>query len=123
MDRILELGIRVTTQTGLNYNLGGTDANTGPMSPFVAMWTDVTRQTRVGVIGKTQAVTPLEPLKMHTIWAAEVMGDGAIKGTIEPGKLADLAVLDRNPLAIDEDEIKEIQATMTIVDGKIVFER
>lgn len=153
MDRIKRLRIGVTTQTGLNYNLaaawrthwgderlqrsipnrslidhgihpgGGTDANTGPMSPFMAMWTDVTRQTRVGVVGKAQAITPLESLRMHTVWAAEVMGDDAIKATIEPGKLADLAVLDRDPLTIDEDEIKDIQATLTIVDGKVVFER
>ena len=103
IDRIKVLGVAVTTQTGLNYNLaaawrkywgkermarsvpnrllidkgvlpgGGTDANTGPMNTFVAMWVDVTRQTRVGVIGEAQAVTPLESLRMHTIWAAKVL--------------------------------------------------
>jgi hypothetical protein len=153
VDRIMALGLKVTTQTGLNYNLaaawrkywgeermarsvpnrmlidkglrpgGGTDANTGPMNSFVAMWADVTRQTRVGVIGPEQAVTPLESLYMHTIWAARVFGNDATSGSIEVGKYADLAILDRNILAVPNDEIKDTQVLMTLVEGRVVFER
>jgi predicted amidohydrolase YtcJ len=153
IDRIKALDLAVTTQTGLDYNLaaawkkywgddrlnrsipnrwlidkgiqpgGGTDADTGPINTFLAMGADVTRETRAGLFGKDQAVTPLESLKMHTIWAANVTGDGGIKGSIEPGKLADLAVLDADPLMVDPEKIKDIRVMMTMVDGRIAFER
>ena len=153
VDRIKALGIAVTTQSGLNYSLaaawrkywgeermarsvpnrmlidkgvlpgGGTDANTGPLNSFVAIWSDVTRQTRDGVIGKEQAVTPTESLQMHTIWAASVLGTQDDVGSIEVGKFADLAVLDRDVLSITPDEIKDTQVVMTFVNGDVVFER
>jgi predicted amidohydrolase YtcJ len=152
-DRIKALGLKVTTQTGLNYSLaaawrkywgeermarsvpnrmlidkglmpgGGTDANTGPANPFVAIWADVTRQTRVGVIGVEQAVTPAESLRMHTIWAARIMGLDDKTGSIEVGKYADLAVLDRDILSVPHDDIKDTQVMMTFVEGNLVFER
>ena len=152
IDRIKALGIAVTTQSGLNYSLaaawskywgeermarsvpnrllidkgvfpaGGTDANTGPMNTFVAMWVDVTRQTRAGVFGEAQAVNPLESLKMHTIWAARVMGNETSVGTIEVGKYADLAVLDRDILSVPHDEIRDIRVTMTLLNGAVIHE-
>jgi predicted amidohydrolase YtcJ len=153
VDRIKALGIAVTTQSGLNYSLaaawrkywgeermarsvpnrmlidkgvfpgGGTDANTGPLNSFVAIWSDVTRRTRDGVIGKEQAVTPTESLQMHTIWAANILGTQDDVGSIEVGKFADLAVLDRDILSIAHDEIKDTQVVMTFVNGNVVFER
>jgi predicted amidohydrolase YtcJ len=45
------------------------------------------------------------------------------KGSIEPGKLADLAVLSADPMTVPEEEIKDITADMTVVGGKIVFQR
>jgi predicted amidohydrolase YtcJ len=152
-DRIKALDIAVTTQSGLNYSLaaawrkhwgegrmarsvpnrmlidkgilpgGGTDANTGPVNSFVAIWSDVTRQTRDGVIGEEQAVTPLESLRMHTVWAANVLGSQNDVGSIEPGKFADLAVLDRDILSIADDAIKDTQVVLTFVNGQKVFER
>jgi predicted amidohydrolase YtcJ len=151
IDRIKALRLAVTTQTGLNYSLaaawskywgeermarsvpnrllidkgllpgGGTDANTGPLNTFVAMWVDVTRQTRVGIIGAEQAVTPLESLRMHTIWAAKVLGNEATTGSIEVGKHADLVVLDRDILAVSQDDIKNVQVSTTLVGGKVVY--
>lgn len=153
IERIKNLQISVTTQTGLNYSLasawrkywgeermarsvpnrllidngvmpgGGTDANTGPVNTFVAIWSDVTRQTRDGVVGAEQAVTPLESLRMHTIWAAQVLGTHDDVGSIEVGKFADLAVLDRDILSVPPDSIKNTQVVMTIINGDIVFER
>ncbi len=153
VDRIKNLEISVTTQSGLNYSLasawrkywgeermarsipnrllidggvmpgGGTDANTGPVNTFVAIWSDVTRQTRDGIVGAEQAVTPLESLRMHTIWAAQVLGTHHDVGSIEVGKFADLAVLDRDILSIPFNSIKDTQVVMTIINGDIVFER
>ena len=45
------------------------------------------------------------------------------KGSIEPGKLADLAVLSADPLTVDEDAIKDIFSELTVVGGKVVWEK
>ena len=60
---------------------------------------------------------------MHTIWAAQVLGTASDTGSIEVGKFADLAVLDRDILSIPHDAIKDTQVTMTFVNGEVVFER
>jgi predicted amidohydrolase YtcJ len=58
---------------------------------------------------------------MFTINAAYNGFDERIKGSLEPGKLADIAVLAENPLSIEPHRIKDIPVDMTIVDGKIAF--
>jgi predicted amidohydrolase YtcJ len=45
------------------------------------------------------------------------------KGSIEPGKLADLAVLSADPVTVPENQIKDIVVDLTVVDGKVVFQR
>jgi predicted amidohydrolase YtcJ len=69
-----------------------------------------------------QKIPIVEALRAYTINSARAALDGDIRGTIRPGKLADLAVLYQNPLEIDPRQILEIQVAMTIVDGKIVFQ-
>ena len=54
---------------------------------------------------------------------ADLTFDEEIKGSLEPGKLADLTVLDADPLTVDEAAIKDIGALMTMVGGKVVHER
>ncbi|PJA49467.1 MAG: hypothetical protein CO171_05245, partial [Syntrophobacterales bacterium CG_4_9_14_3_um_filter_49_8] len=49
--------------------------------------------------------------------------DDPIKGTITPGKLADLAILSDNPLQMEREDIKEIKVMLTVLDGKVVWER
>jgi len=60
-------------------------------------------------------------LRMVTSWAAEYVLKPNQLGMIQPGKLADLLVLDRDYLAIPDDDISEIQPQVTVFDGKIVF--
>jgi predicted amidohydrolase YtcJ len=50
-------------------------------------------------------------------------GEEDIKGSIEPGKLADLVVIDKDPLNIPNDDLKNVETVMTIIDGKIVYRR
>ena len=70
-----------------------------------------------------ERVTRQEALWMSTNWSAETVGDGDKLGSIEPGKLADLVVLERDYMTVPEDEISDIAIEMTIVGGKVVFER
>jgi len=70
-----------------------------------------------------ERVTREEALWMATHWAAEATGDADKLGTIEVGKLADFVVLDRDYLRVPEGEISGMQALMTVVGGKIAYER
>ena len=56
---------------------------------------------------------------MHTIGAAWLQFADDTRGSLEPGKLADLVVIDRDYLTVPEDDIRNIQPVMTIVDGKV----
>jgi predicted amidohydrolase YtcJ len=95
-----------------------------PYHPFYGMWMAVTRKTTGGaVFNPEQRVSREEALRMWTINAAYNSFEENRKGTIEPGKLADMVVISKDYLACPEDEIKDIEALVTVVDGKIVYER
>jgi hypothetical protein len=63
----------------------------------------------------------MEALKAVTINAAWQEGEEKLKGSIEPGKLADLVILSANPLKVDKSKIAEIQVMETIKEGKTVY--
>ncbi len=99
-----------------------TDFNVSPIDQMVVMWTAVNRVSRGGqVIGKDQSVTPLEALKAITINAAYQYFEDKTKGSIEVGKLADLVILDNNPLTVDPMAIKDIKVLETIKEGKTIY--
>lgn len=82
----------------------------------------VNRTTRSGrVLGPGQRLTPMEALQAMTIWPAYQHFEEASKGSIEPGKLADFVVLDRNPLTVPRTTIKDIKVLETIKAGETVF--
>jgi len=90
--------------------------------PFFGMWMAVTRKTAAGtVLNPEQRITREEALRLWTINGAYGTFEEKKKGSIEPGKLADFAVIDRDYLTCPEDEIKDIEVLMTMVDGKIVY--
>jgi predicted amidohydrolase YtcJ len=100
------------------------DANTAinPYNPFVAMWTVITRTTdRGSVIMPSEALTREEALKMYTINNAWASFEESLKGSVEPGKLADMAVLSDDILTCPVDKIKDIESLKTILGGRIVF--
>ncbi len=72
--------------------------------------------------GETQALSRMEALRCATANGAYLTFDEDKKGTLEPGKFADLAVLSTDPLTVPVDQISEIEALMTMVDGRIVNE-
>lgn len=101
-----------------------TDFVVAPLDPMFMLWSAVNRISRAGAaIGPGQRVTPMEGLKAMTIWAAEQYGEAAGKGSLEPGKLADLVILDRNPLEVEPMAIKEIRVMATIKEGRTIYER
>ncbi len=95
-----------------------------PANPLWGMWCAVNRKTRSGVdIGPGEKLTPTEALRAYTINGAYASFEDNIKGSIEPGKLADLVVLSHNPLEIDSREIRNIAVEKTIIGGEIVYEK
>ena len=68
-------------------------------------------------------MTREEALRSLTIWASKAVFEEDIKGSIEVGKLADFAVLDRNLMTEPEERLFDIKVMMTVIGGKIVFER
>jgi predicted amidohydrolase YtcJ len=60
---------------------------------------------------------------MYTTWAAYLQFAEKERGSIESGKLADLTVIDRDYLTIPADQIRDIEPTMTILDGKVAWQR
>jgi predicted amidohydrolase YtcJ len=95
-----------------------------PYNPFFEMWMAITRRLADGsTLHPEQAVTRLEALRMWTLNGAYLSFEEKIKGSIEPGKLADMVVVSKDFLNCPEDEIKDIEALLTIVDGKPVYER
>jgi len=82
----------------------------------------ITRKDRKGNIwGPQEKIDHPTALKMATIWAAEYVLKADKLGSIEPGKLADLVVLDQDFLAMPDDDVAKMQPQLTIFDGKIVF--
>lgn len=99
-----------------------TDFVVAPLDQMFTLWSAVNRISRAGdEIGPDQRVTPLEGLKAMTVWAAEQYGEQDSKGSIAPGKRADLVILGGNPLTAEPLKIKDIPIVETIKDGVTIF--
>jgi len=93
-------------------------------NPWLGIYGLVTRKTSGGdTLYAGEGITPFEAIKAYTIDGAHSAWEEEIKGSIEPGKLADLVVLDRDPLTIAPDDLKKVKAVITILDGEIVYRR
>ena len=102
----------------------GTDAPVVPYPPLWTIYHFVTRDTITGgVLGAGQRVGRDQAIRMATINNAWLMMEEQDKGSIEPGKLADLIVLNEDPLTCPEPRLRDAQVMMTIVGGKTVFQR
>ena len=75
------------------------------------------------MIGEGERLTPYEALQAITSWSALQHFEEDRKGTLEAGKLADLVILDANPLKVEQDAIKDIQVLETIKEGESVYRR
>jgi hypothetical protein len=98
------------------------DAPVALPSAIMVLFSQVNRVTRSGeVLGPEQRVSAMDAVKSITIHAAHQYFEEATKGSLEPGKLADLVILDRNPLAVDPMAIKDITVVETIKEGRTIY--
>jgi hypothetical protein len=111
--KFLDHGVTVTASS---------DVTSAPScNPFPALYALVTRKNNLGhVIAADQAINRLEALRLYTEAGTWLTREERLKGTLEIGKVADLAVLDRDYFAVSEEEIKEVEVAMTMVGGHIV---
>lgn len=95
-----------------------------PFHPFFGMWMAITRKTVDGtVLGPNETITRAQALRMWTINGAWTSFEEKLKGSIETGKLADMAVITKDYLICPVDEIKDIETILTMVGGRVVYER
>jgi predicted amidohydrolase YtcJ len=115
------------TRTALNKGLKitiHTDAPVALPNLMRMVGISVERKSRSGeVIGVAEKLTPYEALLGITRWSAYQHFEEARKGTLEVGKMADLVILDKNPLKVSESDIKEIKVLETIKEGTTVFKQ
>lgn len=115
------------TRTALNKGLKitiHTDAPVALPNLMRMVGISVDRTSRSGqVIGEKEKLTPYEALQSITSWSAYQHFEEHLKGTLEVGKLADMVILDKNPLKVSPTEIKEIVVLETIKEGISVYKK
>jgi hypothetical protein len=115
--------VKTALNKGLNITIH-TDAPVALPNLMRVVWTAVNRTSRSGdIIGEDERLTPYEALKAITLWSAYQHFEEDKKGSLEQGKLADLVILDKNPLKVAPDDIKEIVVLETIKEGNTVFSK
>ena len=101
----------------------GSDMPVAPPGPIAAIVTAVTRSSRRGAaVNPAEAVDAATALRLHTEGGAYAAADEHLKGSIAPGQLADLVLLDTDPLTVEPDAIRDIGVAMTIVGGRVAYE-
>ncbi len=104
----------------------GSDWFVAPPNPIAGIYAAVTRRTLDNKHPKgwilEQKITVEQALRAYTIDAAYASFDEKIKGSLESGKLADLVLLDQNLFAIPEEQIKDVNVEITIINGKIMYQ-
>ena len=107
--------------------INGTDAPVEPVDPIPCFYAAVTRKTLKGLppggYEPEQKMTREQALRSYTIDAAYGAFEEELKGSLEPGKYADITVFDQDIMTCPEDQILKTRVVMTMVDGKIVYKR
>jgi predicted amidohydrolase YtcJ len=103
----------------------GTDWTVAPLNPMLSIYAAVTRRTLDGKNPNgwipEQKISVEEAVRAYTVGSAFAEFQENDKGTITPGKLADLVILSRDIFKIDPKEIENVKVVMTIMDGRVIF--
>jgi predicted amidohydrolase YtcJ len=103
----------------------GTDWTVAPLDPMLSIYAAVTRRTLDGKNPQgwipEQKISVEEAVRAYTVGSAYAEFQDGVKGSITPGKLADLVMLSRDIYRIDPKEIEKVKVVLTIVDGRVVF--
>ena len=118
----------MAARTFLRAGLPFTFSHDAPVSPIPSVLAlvdaGVNRRTGSGVVvGPDERISPYDALRAVTATAAYQIKEEQTKGTLEVGKLADLVILEKNPLKVDPLTIKDIRVLQTIKEGRTVYER
>jgi predicted amidohydrolase YtcJ len=118
----------MAARTFLRSGLPFTFSHDAPVSPVPSILAlvdaGVNRLSGSGqVVGPDERIPPYDALRAVTSTAAYQLKEEKTKGTLEPGKLADLVILDRNPLKVEPTAIKDIVVVETLKEGRTVFSR
>lgn len=104
----------------------GTDWTVAPLNPILSIYAAATRRTLDGKNPKgwipEQKISVEEAGRAYTTGSAFAEFQESVKGTITPGKLADLVIVSRDIFKIDPTEIEKARVVMTIMDGRVVYE-
>jgi predicted amidohydrolase YtcJ len=99
----------------------GSDFPIADPNPLASIFAAVTRKSENGSRLPQQGIRVLDALRMHTIGAAAASFEEGVKGSLTPGKLADIVVLSDNPLTAHVDQLKDIRVIRTVLGGRIVL--
>jgi predicted amidohydrolase YtcJ len=101
----------------------GTDAPVEDLNPLVSFWASISRRLPDGDrFDEDQRMTREQALRSYTINNAFAAFEEELKGTITPGKLADLVVLSHDIMTVPEDEVLDANVLYTIVGGRVAFQ-
>jgi predicted amidohydrolase YtcJ len=103
---------------------GSSDCPIVPANPLMGIYSAVSRRAENGeFVLPEERISSLKALQMYTTFAAETTFEETTKGSIAPGKLADLTVLSGDPTGLPIEETKDIKVEMTILNGEIVWNK
>lgn len=116
--------LRAYLDNGITAALGS-DSPVIEADPMIGLYGALTRADKCSgiVAGKDQRIGIMDAIRMYTYNGAYASLEEKIKGSIEPGKLADLVILSENILDTPVEELKSLKADMTVINGQIVYER
>jgi predicted amidohydrolase YtcJ len=113
--------IRTLLKSGVKV-AASSDCPIAPANPLIGIYAACSRTTETNeMVLPEEKITPEEALRMYGETAARATFDEGMKGSISPGKLADLAVLSNDPTKAPINEIRDIKVEMTILNGEVVW--
>ena len=113
--------LKLLQDSGLTWGLGTDGTRAAQINPFISLWWAVTGRSLGGTQILDEPLTREEALIAHTRSNAQLVFRENYLGSIRPGLLADLLVLDRDYLTVPDDEIKDIRPSATIAGGTVVY--